>query len=798
MFKRLTSLCCLLLLFAVPALAKIELEVPQRIKPYDSQACLIRTEERGLLSLYAIQSGVERQILKDYQLEAGENTWMFDGLLPHGEPMRQGQWQLRAAFEGSRGREEALVPFTVGSPKTALQFALAARNPVTAEEGLEVDYMLSTAGRVEVRLLSEKGQLLKQQVINVGDTPRVYRWDCKVEGKPAEPGQYELLFSAVGTDRPPLSVPFTLTTEKKPDEVSLTTHYLPEGMDKQSLIEAFRAPLTVVNIGATSHQAVYSAPNRASKKLGEVHGQTAGLYVMGFDQGFAYVGAYRHEDGEYIKGYVPLERLKTVYPQGEWGLLIDKQAQRLTLYQEGEAVKTWLISTGLIRKGKLFRETHAGAYLFEKRIPSFGSEGFTYNYPIRIDGGNFIHELGWKKVAGTPSFDEQLLLMGSKASHGCVRVDCRTSGDELSMYWIWANLPRNTKVLVLDDPAERREAVQKLLPMPEALPTATPLTQPSGDTEVLLSFGGDCVLSSDRGEKKEDNSFENMILKQGMAYPLQNLKEIFGQDDLSLVNLECVLHENEADYVKAMHNFRGLLAYTEILTQGSVEAVNVANNHIFDYGRNGKKATLAALNKANIRYSGYRATDVFEKDGVRIGFAGIRETIYKQTPGQVNREIEALRAQGCHYIVYSMHFGTEYEEKHNALQEKMARAAIDAGANLVIGTHPHVVQGIETYKQGLILYSLGNLVFGGNRFLTTFDGLVAQVNLSLREGQLAEVQLSLVPVMTSGDPPRNDFSPRPAAGEDEERILSKIQQDTPFPLSREMTFILEENELVQK
>src|SRR5690606_8473107 len=122
--------------------------------------------------------------------------------------------------------------------------------------------------------------------------------------------------------------------------------------------------------------------------------------------------------------------------------------------------------------------------------------------------------------------------------------------------------------------------------------------------------------------------------------------------------------------------------------------------------------------------------------GLKIGFGGIRETIWRQKPQLPGEEIAALKDAGCDYIVYTIHAGKEYSRAHNELQEKIARSIIDAGADIVIGMHPHVVQGIEKYKDGLIVYSLGNFSFGGNLKLTEFDGLAVQVILDFEGREL--------------------------------------------------------------
>ncbi len=310
----------------------------------------------------------------------------------------------------------------------------------------------------------------------------------------------------------------------------------------------------------------------------------------------------------------------------------------------------------------------------------------------------------------------------------------------------------------------------------------------AGTGIITLTFGGDCVLASDIKDRKDQLSFEAAVEEKGMDWFLSGVLSAFEDDDLSMINLECVLADDKTGYKKRQHNFRGLPEYTEILKKGSIEAVNIANNHHLDYSYQGKKSTRRALENAGIRYSGYGYFDIYEKHDIRIGFGGMRETIYLQNPRNMHEEIKKLKESGCNYIVYSLHFGKEYEENHNELQEKMAREAIDSGADLVVGTHTHVVQGIERYNNGLIIYSLGNLVFGGNLNLEEFDAIIARVELSFSGYKLTNTELKIIPIHTSGSREINDFRPVFASGENAQLILSKIAADSKIEISEHMSF----------
>lgn len=309
------------------------------------------------------------------------------------------------------------------------------------------------------------------------------------------------------------------------------------------------------------------------------------------------------------------------------------------------------------------------------------------------------------------------------------------------------------------------------------------------DTQVVLTLGGDCVLGTREEWKGEPETFDTLVGEKGFGWCFEKIGEVFRQDDMSLVNLECVLQDSAKGLDrKKQYRFRGPTAYTAILAEAGIEQVNLANNHFIDYGASGQKSTRAALKKAGIAFSGYGELYVFEKDGIKIGFGGCRETVYRQRPSTISKEIKKLQKMGCDAIVYSLHWGKEYSPKHNRLQESMAQAAIDAGANLVVGAHPHCVQGMEQRDGAVVLYSLGNLVFGGTHEMRTFDALVVQATLRFGEKGYEGVEIKLLPVLTSGDIPQNNFQPVWAQGEDKERILKLIQDDSPMEIKETQWF----------
>ena len=166
--------------------------------------------------------------------------------------------------------------------------------------------------------------------------------------------------------------------------------------------------------------------------------------------------------------------------------------------------------------------------------------------------------------------------------------------------------------------------------------------------------------------------------------------------------------------------FKGSPAYTAILKDGSIEAVNLANNHSMDYLEKGFRDTVTALDNAEIKCFGYDKVAIYEKAGIKIGLIGVN-TLGKLEEGvnlinlefDLANKIQFLKDQTS-LIIVSFHWGTENKNTPTSEQCELGRLAVEQGAGLVLGHHPHVIQPIEVYQGKSIVYSLGNFVFGGN------------------------------------------------------------------------------------
>lgn len=312
---------------------------------------------------------------------------------------------------------------------------------------------------------------------------------------------------------------------------------------------------------------------------------------------------------------------------------------------------------------------------------------------------------------------------------------------------------------------------------PEGSLAAPSDTDDGWPKRIVITVGGDCTIGCTDAQRSRSDGFAAVVKEKGYAWPFSGLVDVFGRDDLTLVNFEGTLTES-TDKVDKKFNFKGPAEYAEILTLGSVEAVTLANNHYGDFGDQGKADTRAALSAQGIVYCASGAPTVYEVRGVKIGLIG-NTFPYENGKKDISGDVKALRDKGCQIVVASFHWGSEYEP-YTRDQRNIGRAAIKAGADVVVGHHPHVIQGIERYEGTYILYSLGNLVFGGNTDPGDRDAYVAQLTFTVSEnGGVEGPELKILPIRTTSQGSGTDYRPVFAQGETYERILKKILNAPP-------------------
>ena len=323
----------------------------------------------------------------------------------------------------------------------------------------------------------------------------------------------------------------------------------------------------------------------------------------------------------------------------------------------------------------------------------------------------------------------------------------------------------SSKTAAVSAKAEKENTVQSK----EAVVTKTPVS-------LTVSVIGDCTLGTDE-EFDYDTSLNAYYDNNGADYFFANVRDLFAADDLTVANFEGTLTDSEEREDKQFA-FKAPASYADILTAGSVEAVNTANNHSHDYGEQSFKDTITALDAANIIHFGYDETAVTEVKGVKVGLIGIYElNDHLGREEQLKKNIQEVKKDGAELVIVIFHWGNEKEEVPDENQKTLGHMAIDLGADLVCGHHPHVLQGIENYKGKNIVYSLGNFCFGGNAYPSDMDTMIFQQTFTIdQNGVKNDNVTNIIPCSISSDSDYNNYQPTPAQGEEATRILNKIQE----------------------
>ena len=293
---------------------------------------------------------------------------------------------------------------------------------------------------------------------------------------------------------------------------------------------------------------------------------------------------------------------------------------------------------------------------------------------------------------------------------------------------------------------------------------------------LTVSVVGDCTLGTDESFDYS-TSLNNYYDTYGSAYFMENVKDIFSQDDLSIANFEGTLTDSQYREDKTFA-FKAPAEFASIITDGAIEAVNTANNHSHDYGDSSFDDTLAALDAQGIVHFGYDETAVMDIKGIKVGLVGIYElNDHLERTQQLKDNIAKVKSEGAQLIIVIFHWGNEKEEVPDSNQITLGHLAIDEGADLVCGHHPHVLQGIEVYKGKNIVYSLGNFCFGGNSAPSDMDTMIFQQTFTIGENGVESDNITnIIPCSISSADGYNNYQPTPVQGDEADRILQKIEE----------------------
>lgn len=324
-------------------------------------------------------------------------------------------------------------------------------------------------------------------------------------------------------------------------------------------------------------------------------------------------------------------------------------------------------------------------------------------------------------------------------------------------------------------------------PAVSAAPTATPEPTPEPVQDYVISLVGDCTLWSNQNYQYHPAGFAG-VMGEDYAYPFSNTVQYFVDDELTIANCECTLTDNPNlayDYTQVVFPFRAPTSYAGVFNAGGVDFVTTANNHMMDCYQVGADSTYAALEEYGVPYGREgQAQIVTTPHGLKIGIY-CSGTDLAPNKNKAVAAIQEMLDAGAEYIICAFHWGQELYYTPNAAQKDLAHACIDAGANLIYGSHPHCLQPMELYNGNLILYSCGNWTFGGSTMPKDPDTAIFRIHLTRGEdGGVKPVSLDVIPCCVSSNiegastnaQNYNDYCPTPyeVGSPQYERVMSKL------------------------
>ena len=755
----------------------------------------VRAPEEGTLTIRIFDKYHEYRVINE-EIPAGESQVAWDGCSYNLEKINTGNYTFSCFLAGKSGKEyNHSFTSSIASNAQFLQFALPSSETAYMQSPdewfLEAKTILD--GKLKLEFFSGSGSepvYSVQRTMHKGRVEHFILAEITEKIKPVS-GNYQV--RVYETSRPDnvFTFPLRLIDGELPrKELCVTGDIMPsEDSDDETIWKAMTEPAFVVDADYQESQDVYSACDLKSSVLGTLHGRTQCLSVYEISGEWARVGAWNHEDASYMEGWIPAVRLTAVYPSQDYGLLLSKKDQTLTVYYRGKKIETLMVSTGRMAENKYFRETSAGCYVTGLHRVDFSMQGSRYDFVIQYDGGNLLHQIPYSSD-GHKDFTRGKPYLGAKASHACIRIQ-DTPGPQagLNAYWIWTHIPYRTKLIIFDDPMEREKEKAVLsgnvpyLDSRATIITAAGLPEAADDGEAVITFGGDVIPGDREGAQNNRNSFKKCIDQFGTDYPLSLLNDIFSGDDLTYINLACVLKSTSrnADQRKKT-TVRGLPEYAKVFANASVEVVNLVNDRTSDYKQEGFDSTTDSLGGI-CNWIGREHPLTAEIKGCLFGFASCTEKDYIADRLIIDKDIRRLKEIGCKYIVYHCYWGEEKDLRHNTIQNAMARACERAGADLVIGNGPNAPQGIDYINSMPVVYSLGKLVFGGSASVRSYDALLVRAYFNVN-GEKKSPRIQLIPVLCSSSSKDrvNDYRPLIAEGEDRTRILNAIQQDTAYTI----------------
>ena len=799
-------LICLLLLiiphFTADGETVFEVKRIGNINPYADNSFQVISDESGLISIIIHDNTCTYRILSQ-RIESGETVIHWDGCGYNREKLYNKYYTVTASVKTDSGAEHTVSFNTpVDYPVQFLSYALPSSDQLflDATEDWFLEYRTVQDGTINIEMTAENesvpsftysihtagGKILKKDFASI----------CR--GNNPQPGSYSVVVYEVSI--PEEKQFFTLTiSEQRPDPqpVFITGEIMPDrSMSDDEIWDLMMRPSVVIDIDFFKHQQIYAKPDFSSASLGTIHGQTQALNVIRIEHDWAMIGAWNHEEAAYVEGWVPLSVLKVENPGKDYGLLIDKQKQTLSVYFRGQVIDTLLVSTGRAEKNKLYQETSAGCFLTGYHRVNFSTNGKKYDYVIQYDGGNLLHQIPYEWGEHKKEFISGRGFLGAKASHACIRIQAEPGEGGLNAYWLFTHLPYHTRVIILDDPYER-EAVTGMLKRAESEEPDFSIIQtvehlePADDETVILTFGGCLIPGGNQIYNEQKDSFASFTEKQGYDMPLMNLRNIFEKDHLTCICLSCpIAGSSESFQNKTICCAR--YGMEKILENASVELVQMTDDSLFAAGPDLYTETVSSVQKySDTLEHGKTLAKVL--NGHLFGFAGCSESEYLADPSVIDRLIQDLRNRKCEKIVFLVCCDKNQAAGHSITQEAIANRCVNAGADLIVENKQGTVQGIDYIRGIPVVYSLGTLLDGSTSAIPKQgQGLLVRVTYSFSSCP-DTVSITAIPILPYGKNTlhHNDFLPTDLlTSEESGRVIKTIWQDTSDPAMKQLSFYI--------
>lgn len=706
-------LAILLFFSAVPASCEDAFTVKRigNIVSFNENRFLVHAPESGALSISVHDDGFTYRTLRQ-QVPAGDTEILWDGCGWNRERLSPKSYTITATLITDGGEEFALSFLSpVEYTGQSLQYALPSSDSLSllSPDDWFLEYKTVMKGQVKVEFVPSgpAGEAFSYVLKTVGG--RIYRKTLsEIAGKslPAA-GCYTLRIYE--TTKPDIVFEYPLEiTDQAPasEEIFLTGEIMPDAsMTDAEIWSVMMQPSVVVDIDFFEHQKVFEQPDQKSASLGTLHGQTQALKVLSIRDEWALVGAWNHEAGDYIEGWVPVSRLKVERPRAQYGILIDKKKQTLSVFENGKRIDTILVSTGRAEKNKLYQETAAGSFLTGYHRVDFSMNGKKYDYVVQYDGGNLLHQIPYEWGSGKKDFTLGRGYLGAKASHACIRIQAEPGDGGVNAYWIWTHIPYHTRVIVLDDAEERVRELDRTnwisaVMREELLAAYAPAASaPADQAAVSMTFAG-C-------------SFDT---------PFSGLANLFRQDDLTCVQFHGSFPKESEKRLAAVSETAAsfedisldLLNLTGIRTEGKDAALRQS---VID-----TLAPYAAVLDRERIYTREIKRHLF-------GFASCSESEYLFDPPVIDRRISLLRSENCDVVVFCCDWASDSDAAVSVVQQAMAQRCVSAGANLVVGHQSGVLQGLGTVDGVPVIWSLGDVRLAPPA-QKDLEGLLARVSFT--------------------------------------------------------------------